>query len=519
MKQKLTPQFLKYLHLVLSSFFFLIFSLLIVFAEAPVLISFTLASEANTSPVIVITSPSDGTVVEESPITLQGTIDGVNFSETRNLQEGENTVTKTAVDAEGNTSSQSIKVTLYSGQSIGPDGGEVNSPDGKVKLIIPVGALNEQKQIKILNVKNDVFQNTAPSNTSLLSVVECKPYGLVFNKPIQLVYSLSQGEVPGTPIELGLFDSVQNKILSTGQTSVIPADGFTVTFSIMHFSTYAALMNLVPQSTPIGTAVKIPLPDMLTGAFSHAIPISVSPGRKGIKPSLSLVYRSGNGNSWVGMGFSLNPGYIVRSTRLGPPTYVDTQDTFYVVTDSGTIELVHLVDNLYQAKIESSFTKYFKEPDDSWKVVNKDGSVLRFGQSGDSKEISGKGTFAWYVTRAQDTNGNYIEFNYSKDQGKPYLNRINYTGHDSGVSPTNSVEFLLEPRDDIFSSYISTSKVVTAKRLKEIQVKVNSNLVWRYELEYAYSLDTNRSLLKSVKQYSSDNKMLPEQKLTYQQAK
>lgn len=410
-------------------------------------------------------------------------------------------------------------VALSSGTVIGSNGGETTSSDGKIKLVIPQGALTEPSAINISSLDKTTLESLAPSGTNLLSVVDCQPYGLVFNQPVQIIYSLDQAEIPGTPVELGLYDSIQNTIFPTGDVSVIPQDGYSVTFSILHFSTYAALLNLTPQNAPIGSGVKIPLPDMFTGAFSHHIPITTAPGRKGIQPALGLSYRSGSSNSWVGLGFSLNPGYITRSTKLGPPTYNDTQDTFYLITDAGTSELVYLVDNLYQAKIESSFTKFYKEADDSWKVVGKDGSILRFGQSPESKEGSSQGTFSWHVTRAQDTNGNYINYLYTKDQGKSYLSRIDYTGHTSGIAPTNTVEFYLEARDDIVSSYLSSARVATAKRLKEILVKVNSELVWRYLLEYAYSADTNRSLLRSVTQYGADGKSLPKQTLTYQQPK
>ncbi|MFA6217599.1 MAG: SpvB/TcaC N-terminal domain-containing protein [Candidatus Omnitrophota bacterium] len=474
----------------------------------------------KTAPVIKITSPQEGSVFEEAQILLTGTVDGAAFSETRSLlQEGGNVLTKSARDSAGNTASSSVTVYLYLGKSIGPAGGEVSSADGKIKVIIPEGALTETKQIKVLNVNKETLAQSAPSNSSLLSVVECKPYGLVFYKPVQLIYTLYQAEIPGTRVELGLYDAVQGKILPQGQVSIVPVDGYTLNFSLFHFSTYAALKNLTSQGTPIGGGVQIPLPDMFTGAFGHAIPITVPPGRKGLQPGLALSYRSSNANSWVGLGYSLNPGYIVRSTKLGPPTYIDNQDSFYLVTDSGTTELVWLVDNLYQAKIESGFAKYFKETDDSWRVVGKDGSVLRFGQSQDAKEGSSEGTFSWYVTKASDTNGNFLEFNYSKDQGKVYLSRIDYTGNEAGVSPTNSVEFFLESREDVPSSYMSSVKVATAKRLKEIQVKVDSDLVWRYELEYSYSQDTNRSLLTSVTQSGSDGKSMPVQRFSYQKAK
>ncbi len=480
-------------------------------------VSFTID---KTAPVIIITSPQNGATLETEQVALEGTVDGVTFSEIRTLQnEGENILTKTAQDSAGNISSASVTVYLYSGELIGPEGGEVTSSDGKVKVVIPQGALTAPTRIKLSAINRESLQDATPGGKTVLSIVECKPYGLVFNKPCSIIYTLYQAEVPGTPVELGFYDAVQDKIIPTGQTSTVPADGYTVTFSIMHFSTYAALKSLTPQGIPIGGYVKIPLPDLLTGAFGHSIPIAVPPARKGMQPQLALTYRTSNSNSWVGLGFSLNPGYIVRSTRLGPPTYIDTQDTFYLVTDAGTTELVHLIDNLYQAKIESSFTKFFKEQDDSWRAVAKSGSVLRFGEAPDSKETSPQGTFSWHLTRAIDTNGNYIEYKYMKDQGKSYLSRIDYIGNEMGISPTNSVEFFLEPREDISSNYISSARTATAQRLKEIQIKVNYELVWRYVLEYAYSPDTNRSLLKLITQYSSDGKSLPTQNLNYQRAK
>jgi hypothetical protein len=275
---------------------------------------------------------------------------------------------------------------------------------------------------------------------------------------------------------------------------------------------------MVSQGSPIGSGVEIPLPDMFTGAFSHSIPISVPPGRKEMQPKLQLTYRSSNPNSWVGMGFSLNPGYIVRSTKLGLPSYNDEQDRFYFVTDAGSVEMLHLIDNLYQAKIESNFTKFFKDGD-AWRVVQKDGMVLKFGQTDSSREVSNKGTFSWYVTEVADTNGNYVEYGYVKDKGKVYLSYIDYTGNKNvGLSGENRIEFYLEGRSDISSSYISGSEVATEKRLAEIEAKQDGDLVWRYKLNYGYSPDTGRSLLKSVIQYSPDGKSFPAQEFSYQSA-
>ncbi|MFB3918530.1 MAG: SpvB/TcaC N-terminal domain-containing protein [Candidatus Velamenicoccus archaeovorus] len=400
---------------------------------------------------------------------------------------------------------------------VGPGGGEVFSSDGKTKLVIPARALSVARGFEILPVDSQAVEGAVPAQTIVLNVVECKPYGLVFNVPVQLIYRLDQAGIPGTPVELGLYDSVRQKINSTGKTSVISSDGYSVTFSVDHFSTYAVLMSLVSQGEPIGGGVKIPLPDLLTGAFSRSFPITVAPGRKGIQPSLALVYRSSSSNSWLGMGFDLRAGYIVRSTRLGVPTYDDTQDMFCLVTDAGTTELVHLVDNLYQAKIESSFTRFYKESNDSWRVLGKDGNILKFGETEESKEGGWGGTFSWYLTKTLDTNGNYVKYDYAKDGGRAYLARITYTGNEnSGVVGRDTVDFVLGDRTDHIFSYIGGAKIETSKRLKEIQVKCNGDLVWRYIIGYGKSDDTGRSLVTSFQQCAGDGVCFPGQIFEYQ---
>lgn len=432
--------------------------------------------------------------------------------------DGKKTVYVKFKDAAGNWSTvYSDLITLCSGEFIYPEqGGIVTSSNGKIKLIIPPNALWEPTPILLTLVSPDSLQGATPQNYQLRAVADCKPLRLIFRKPCQLIITLDNAEVPGTPIELGLLDEETQQIVFMEEASSILTDGITIQFPITHFSTYAGLSSLLSQGAPIGAGVKIPLPDMLTGAFGHSISITVPPGRKNMQPNINLQYRSSNPNSWVGMGWSINPGYIVRSTKLGPPTHADN-DTFIFVTDSGSTELTHLIDNLYQAKIESAFAKFYKEANDSWKVIQKDGTLLRFGQSPDSKETSLSGTSLWNLTKVIDNNGNYIELNYTKDQGKAYLDYIDYTGNENtGTLALNRLEFILENRTDVSSSYISGSEVKVAKRLSQIRVTQQNDLVWRYGLVYEYSPDTKRSLLKSVTQYSSDGKVLPTQTFKYQ---
>lgn len=380
--------------------------------------------------------------------------------------------------------------------------------------------MTESVRVNIFTLDISKLTDKVPSNYSITVAVQCLSEGLSFKKPVKLIFILPETEIPGTTVRLALYSASQDMFLPTGRTSPVAVDGHTLNFTIAHFSNYAGLKSLLSQGAPIGAGVEIPLPDLYTGAFSHSISLTVPPGRKNLQPNLSIQYRSSNPNSWLGLGWNLNPGYIVRSTKAGPPTYDDKKDRFLFITDAGSTELVWLVDNLYQAKIESTFAKFFKQEDDSWKVVQKDGTILLFGTTSDSKETSDSGTFLWNLTKILDTNGNYIQLNYTKDGGKSYLSSIEYTGNENtNTSPLNRIEFELEDRDNVRTSYISISKITTAKRLKEIRVLQQDSLVWRYKLEYEYSPDTSRSLLKSITQYSADGKSFPTKTFTYQRAK
>jgi len=399
-------------------------------------------------------------------------------------------------------------------------GGTVASYDGKVKVVMPPLALLQDTSIKVTCPDPKTYQTAAPNSYSLYLIADCKPNNIIFYKPVQLIFTLDSPQVPGTPVYLGLYNERDGKIELEEFSSFVAVDSVTVTFLINHFSTYAAMQGMLSQGSAIGASTKTPLPDLFTGSFSHSIPIIAPPGRKGIQPNLSLQYRSSNSNSSTGVGWVLNTGYITRQAKKGLPKY-DDSDIFTFVSDSFATELVHLIDNLYQAKIEGSFMKFFKLADDSWKVVSKDGSYILFGTNSTSKEIGlNNATYNWYITKAVDNNSNYITYDYIKDQGKCYLSKVEYTGNEAAhVSAKYRIDFYLSDRDDTQSSYISGEKITTAKRLDKIEVYFDGVLVWKYQLDYVYSLDTGRSLLESFTQYTSDGKEFPAQTFTYQKSK
>ena len=53
------------------------------------------------------------------------------------------------------------------------------------------------------------------------------------------------------------------------------------------------------------------------GLMSHSVPVSVTPGYKGLTPNISLSYTSGGSNDLLGMGWGMSLPAIERLTKFG----------------------------------------------------------------------------------------------------------------------------------------------------------------------------------------------------------
>ena len=136
------------------------------------------------------------------------------------------------------------------------------------------------------------------------------------------------------------------------------------------------------------SSMVIPEATIFTGTATTKIPIIVPIGRGGIAPNLALIYNSSKKNGWIGVGWDLDMGAIQRSTKFGLDY---SEDDFVVLANGASTELVARTNdwgtNYYGAKIESAFTKYYKNGYDTygWEVTTKDGTKYFYGTNADSK--------------------------------------------------------------------------------------------------------------------------------------
>jgi len=257
--------------------------------------------------------------------------------------------------------------------------------------------------------------------------------------------------------------------------------------------------------------------DLATGAATLSIPITVPPGRKNMQPKIALSYSSNNSNGICGVGWTIPSNYIQRSTKKGLPKY-DNTDTFLFLSGGSNAELVDIGGGEYRAKIESAFMKYiYDEQGSTWSVSDKSGTKYIFGASAASRLSNGADIYSWYLDRVEDVHGNYITYMYEKHtDGQIYLKEVYYTGG-TGIGPDKRVDFnYVDGRSDKLYSYRSGWNIKTTKRLSSIHIYLSGSLLWRYELAYQTSQDTDRSLLNTITVYDKDGNSLPPKSFTYQ---
>ena len=286
--------------------------------------------------------------------------------------------------------------------------------------------------------------------------------------------------------------------------------------------------------------------DEFTGAAHLSYPIVVPPGRSGLAPQLSISYSSTGGNGWLGVGWDIPVGYIQRrGPRKAVPKYNDTTDVYELNLGGSSQELVCTANcppgggNLreYRLRIEGAYLKItYNVSSNYWEVRDKSGIKMRFGIDANSRigkikePVNGTDTYRWCLDRVQDPKTNYMEIIYWRDQDTTntyqiYLQEIRYNGQESGsLQPNHRVLFNLEGsiRPDPIFNYRGGFKMLTRKRLSNIEVRTNDALVRKYLLEYKepYSDLTRpnvRSMLSQITLYGNDGaSSLPPVKFTYQ---
>ena len=259
----------------------------------------------------------------------------------------------------------------------------------------------------------------------------------------------------------------------------------------------APVMTASNSSSEVGTtegAFRV----VESGSASYSIPILTAPASGGVGPQISLNYDSKSGNSEVGVGWSIGG---VSAISLCPQTMeqdaisgsrglrLDGTDRFCLdgqrlVVDSSSGEYGKN-GTQYRTEIDSfaRITSYGSAGNGpAWfKVEHKDGSVVEYGNSADSRiEARGSVTpatiFTWAQNRFEDRSGNYILYSYLENSSGPVafvLQTIDYTGNvRAGTLPSARLSFTYRDRssaEDLVVTYIAGVELEQRHLLQSIR--------------------------------------------------
>lgn len=190
----------------------------------------------------------------------------------------------------------------------------------------------------------------------------------------------------------------------------------------------------------------------VNGTCSLTVPISVSPGRSGFGPTLSLSYDSGGANGPFGFGWNLSLPFVTRRTSRGLPRYDDEADSDVFIL-SGAEDLVHefkrtgpetwLLDEqgnfvidederdgfkvrFYRPRIEGSFARIERwtslaDRSVHWRSITRDNITSVYGKTGNSRIADPEDeshVFSWLICESYDDKGNAIVYEYYVEDQK-----------------------------------------------------------------------------------------------------
>ncbi len=255
----------------------------------------------------------------------------------------------------------------------------------------------------------------------------------------------------------------------------------------------------------------------LTGGATYSIPIFAPPGTAGMQPNVSLVYSSQSGNGIAGYGWNISG--LSAITRVPHTIYHD-----------GDVKGVNFVDDRFAldgqriinvtGSYGADLTTYYTEVFNGSKIVshiglsgtlewfevfNKDGSVVEYGRTDDSRfksQLTNQATVSWNIDKITDANGNYIQFIYHRGDIECYLTEIKYTGNDSDINspivPYNSIKFYYSERVDKSTVFVGGSRIDNNVILDHVDILAENKLFKSYKLKYFFDF---HSKLNEVAEY------------------
>lgn len=267
------------------------------------------------------------------------------------------------------------------------------------------------------------------------------------------------------------------------------------------------------------------------GGATYTIGIEAPQGLPGMQPNVAIVYNSQSGNGVVGYGCNISgisvitrgPRTVYHDGKAGGITH-GMDDAFYLDGQrlvlrehvAGSDSSVYCLENDPFFRIVLHNQTSISQKNTWFSAQDRDGVRYEYGHVLGQQSYNHSGfskVNAWYITRMENSIGNFMLFYYKFDEYYHYPETITYglNSHNyNGV--TNTIEFAYENRtvDSIPFSLEGVQGCIRL-RLKSVTTKTGSSVYRRYTFNYSTNVDSNNtkfSRLTSVYVANGDNETL-----------
>lgn len=261
--------------------------------------------------------------------------------------------------------------------------------------------------------------------------------------------------------------------------------------------------NSTPQTSPEGTFAVTP-----TGGATYSVSIDMPQGVNGLQPQVALTYNSQSGNGTAGWGFNVSGiSAITRGPRdiyhdgaaegishgLSDAFFLDGQRLIVQEEEAGSDSVVFCPENAPYTRVVLHGHTGPTQTSIWFSVATPDGMTYEYGKGSSRQTYTNDGALkvnAWYISKAEDLTGNYIEYEYYADSYFLYPLRIKYGRVQTAEGTAyHLVKFSHELRQDKQPFVIDGCAGSMRLRLKTIETYTVYNwgeaLFRKYKLSYS----------------------------------
>ena len=252
------------------------------------------------------------------------------------------------------------------------------------------------------------------------------------------------------------------------------------------------------------------------GQSTYTLPIQLPPSIQNVGPTINLVYASGQMGGIVGQGWNISGiSSISRiSTRIDIDGYVDGVD--FDTNDMLTLDGKRLIlssgnywadGSTYQTEVLSNMKIELKGSGASlyFIVTAPDGSRSWYGNFGGTNAVD---LTSFYITRYEDTNGNFITYHYINPDSVNTLciSEIKFSANTNGLTtPLNSIKFNYKIAKRTESGYIKGLKIEKKRILDNIEVKTNNLIFKKHQITHVVDSQLGYERVSQIQEFNGAN--------------